>query len=514
MHPKRSPRKSQRLATRELTSISEDQSRRNQDLESTTGSESESLKKYSTANASVDSVPESSRCATEESGRSEGVEQAQEGLVATTSGTSLDISAHDSNRGRMETDGGLHLDTDITPMPPNRAANKLQLRQRFFDLHFGATQHASPIFVYEVLDIVNPKKTALTAAMDTLCVAQLATTFQDEHLVATSRILYGQAIRRLNEKISLVSRQRQPQQSQLDEVVGAINALVPCAWFDCIGAGKSEWLRHSEGLNQIMDTYGRQMLSPGVRDQFYHHWERRVFTNRLFQRKTLPKTILRSRKGRHDNPDFFKECAIPIPGLLDRTDSLLKMNAGKKQNVDAVLDLLTELGQCVAMIKRWQLHWTSEVPMTYRVVNTESFKSFPLLCKQQIGVFPVAYSFRDPGVERNLRLSYMCLLNVLQAIVDIHEAFTAICTKVELKSQLMMAKADSKLAADALCMHVPWDAQPHYKAFACTYTLIPLHHAAKYYKSNGYEAQATWCEEVSRSLSATYGISIDFATDS
>lgn len=126
------------------------------------------------------------------------------------------------------------------------AQTRMQLRQRFYDLHFGANGRPSRVYTHDMVQ-GDGERTALTIAMDTVCVAQLATTFEDERLAQTCSILYHKAIHRLNRDIQLFRQGARQSGVSFAVLVCAADVLVGCAWFTCVCTRRWEWMSHWKG---------------------------------------------------------------------------------------------------------------------------------------------------------------------------------------------------------------------------------------------------------------------------
>jgi len=151
---------------------------------------------------------------------------------------------------REEADEELHR-PDLPALIHPTAQNRVQLLQRFIDLHLGVSTHARAIFQYEVLSTGVPGRATTTAAMDTLCIAQVATSFGDEQLLVQSKLMYTQTMRLLALKIQSIG-DAQPSPDQLDDIIGALHALTASSWFRCVGSGDLDWIRHAQALLRIV----------------------------------------------------------------------------------------------------------------------------------------------------------------------------------------------------------------------------------------------------------------------
>jgi hypothetical protein len=101
------------------------------------------------------------------------------------------------------------------------------------------------VFIYAAGEDID-KSGAIAGAMDTLCVAQLATTFHDEGLARTSAVMYSNSIQQLNRELNMLSS-AVADDPRFEKVYNAIDVLISCSWFAAVEAGRSDWVRHMRG---------------------------------------------------------------------------------------------------------------------------------------------------------------------------------------------------------------------------------------------------------------------------
>lgn len=154
------------------------------------------------------------------------------------------------NSNDAETDEGVP-DPDLPPTIQNGPQNRLQLLQRFYDLHLGSSTHARAIFQYETIGSGNIGRATTTSAMDTLCIAQLGTSFQDPQMMAESRRMYSQTMRLLAANVRAIGEVK-PSPEQLDDIIGGIHALTAASWFRCVGVGELDWTKHAQALLRVL----------------------------------------------------------------------------------------------------------------------------------------------------------------------------------------------------------------------------------------------------------------------
>lgn len=345
------------------------------------------------------------------------------------------------------------------------------------------------------------------------CIAQLATAFKDDQLMIQSRIMYGNALRYLSTKIRHVSPAT-PDPTQLDDIIGAIQALTPCAWFKCVEADHLDWMRHTRAMLNILEVYGWKAIRPSTRRAFYYNWKYRSFFDSITRRTKVSFTEPPSDSATVDlSSSFVSDYAFDVSGLLWRADRFLQISKSKSLQPYMVIRLLTELGVCIAKMKHWYLQWTKHFPPRphLRTTGTHNFKSFAALSGQYFGVFPMAYDFSSAQHERDFRILCICLLNLDQAIMDLNRAFPKHCKDPQLQLQLREAEYDAATCATDLCMIIPWSTQEKNMAFACIHSFLPLHYAAMYFERECKWSQFAWCRQVSQALSAKYGIEIRYS---
>lgn len=181
-----------------------------------------------------------------------------------------------------------------------------------------------------------------------------------------------------------------------------------------------------------------------------------------------------------------------------------------------VTTFLTEIGALVALLKKWHLAWTKMPPSRsrQRIVSTRYFNAFRTVSKEHFGVFPTASDFSRTADERDFRILNICLLNLDEAIIDLHAAFPEYCSSPEMQLQLRAAEYDAATCAAELCMVVPWSSQPSNMAFACIHAMQPLQYASKHYRKHGKILQLEWCQRVTETLCGKYGIRVQLWEES
>lgn len=178
--------------------------------------------------------------------------------------------------------------------------------------------------------------------------------------------------------------------------------------------------------------------------------------------------------------------------------------------------LLTEIGALTAILKKWHLAWTksSSPRPRQKIVSARHFQHFRAISRQHFGVFPTASDFSSTAHERDYRILNICLLNLDEAVIDIHAMFPEYCSSSEMQLQLRAAEYDAATCAAELCMVVPWSSQPHNMVFACIHAMQPLQYASWHYAKHGKRLQLDWCRQVTETLSEKYGIRVRLWEDS
>lgn len=185
------------------------------------------------------------------------------------------------------------------------------------------------------------------------CIAQIATSFNDQDLMLNARIMYGKTISYLRARLDSVAS-GQLDRNCLEDVVGAVHVLTACSWFNCLDTDSLEWVRHTQALLRILEVYGWGSLNPSTAHSFYMSWKYRAFLESLTQKRTLtfrepPRTIDTSNRP----SCFLTDYAIEIPGLLWRSQKMYQQAHLKIIPRRKVLGLLTEMEKCIARLKQW-----------------------------------------------------------------------------------------------------------------------------------------------------------------
>ena len=410
-------------------------------------------------------------------------------------------------------DAGVGTTALTFPSPMQSSAqNRQQIQQRFDDLHYGASSNARAIFNYQALDTTNPRMRATVSAMDTLCITQIATSFNDQGLMLNARYMYGQTIKYLRMRLDSIASGHSDRTS-LDDIVGAIHILTACSWFNCLETDSLEWICHTQALLKILEIYGWEALNPSTARSFYATWKSRAAQESLNQRRTLPfKELPKTIDTSSRSISFLTDYALEITGLLWRSEKIFQQGRLNTVPRRTILALLTEIEKGISRLKQWHLEWMKSFPPRphYKSVSTKTFEHFGTLAGDLLTVFPTSYDFSHPHHERDFRMLCICLLRLDQAVINIHQAFPDFCTGSEFTLQLRSAEYDAETCAADLCMLIPWSTLPQNMAFAAIHAQRPLDYAMRYYQSQGKEPQLSWCRRVLQSLRDRYGIEIKF----
>lgn len=349
-----------------------------------------------------------------------------------------------------------HEGTDGTALPlqiENATVNRAQARQRFLDLHFGTSSLAPYVFVYEVFNTDYEQQIVTTAAVDTMCVAQMATSFQDPVLMETAGVMYSRvarAISRRLRRLSVISRS-----GCLDDLFGGIHALITCGFFSGLNISPQDREQHVQGLENMTRVISNEQMSVGVKEAFKHKWGRQGFWLAIKQRKHLCKVDCRIDfvdRWRITDSESLSRLACEVPSLLERADELSRRPALRRVKQEEVLALLTELEATTARLKKWQSQWEAAIPVPYHLRSTRSFEAFRGISGQYFEVFKTAYAFSNPANERDFRVLQICLLSLDLTIVQLHKMFRRLLIDAAVRTQLKRAEFGAELAAEALCM--------------------------------------------------------------
>lgn len=256
-------------------------------------------------------------------------------------------------------------------------------------------------------------------------------------------------------------------------------------------------------------------MSADTRQAFRYNWKYRAFWDGISRRVTVEYEDPVSGGLPRDLSSTLLELGFKACDLIARSDRFLAEAVRKRPKEAQVLAFLTELGSLIALLKKWHLAWTKTSPPRPRqkIVSARYFGNFRGISKEFFGVFPTASDFSHTAHERDYRILHICLLNLDEAIIDIHAAFPDYCTSAEMRLQLRTAEYDAATCAAELCMVVPWSSQPSNGAFACIHAMQPLQYASRYYRKHGKRLQLEWCQRVTETLSEKYGIRVKLWED-
>ena len=415
-----------------------------------------------------------------------------------------------------EDNNSISCDADLRNEIYDSVQYRLQQRRRLLEQYVRKVDPQPILATYDVFDVPDPDKFAMTVAMDALCIAQIVTATDEAQAGQAGEMVLGKAIEALGWWIGVFCQTR-PKYSLLEEIIGALHALLLYAWFACIdGSSVSYGTSYYElksivrKLEDIVREYEWESVSSSVKRAFRCDWQRRVLCICMATRRRAPPGLLRTLSNIQRSNSFLRECAFEVPQLLERTDLLLARSEIDSAICEGdVVDLVTALGQSVALLKRYHLHWASVLPPLYSILSLRTFENFGSMIGQCGSLFRTAYKFHDLTFETDFRISYLCLLEIDQAILRIHEAYPDVCAATEYQLQLVVTKEDANAAAETLCMLLPWYVKEGHGALGCICALMPLYYAARYFYREMYEERLAWCSQVSRLLCRRYAASVE-----
>ncbi len=150
----------------------------------------------------------------------------------------------------------------------------------------------------------------------------------------------------------------QPDIDMLDDIIGGLQALTACAWFNCLELPPLEWMRHPQAVLKVIELFGWESLKRSTINTFYYNWKYRAFFNALAENiqvswKEPPSDLQLA----DPSESFLTEYAYSVPGLLWRAQRFVQASDSGDVSQYMVMRMLTELGVLVAKLKRWHVEW-------------------------------------------------------------------------------------------------------------------------------------------------------------
>ena len=275
----------------------------------------------------------------------------------------------------------------------------------------------------------------------------------------------------------------------------------------------------------IIERFGLDIIRPELQAAVYGGW----LHNSLFLGLHYHRVSARRPAGPRDAEEntiyrfAIATGAFELPVLLLRAHEMSLMVQGCNGAVPqtSVMDLLLELNDTIAALKKWQLEEASFVPPHHRIVPISSpclsrFNEVTGVCSPP---FAFAYTFDDVKHAPAFRIMVCSTMKCQQAALALHRrlqrplyAGASIVERDALKVHMQVLQREALATAESLCMLIPWSTQSRDMNVARVDVFRLLHEASSYYQNdtNGTQRHLHWCRTFRKALIQEYGTEVRF----
>jgi len=290
---------------------------------------------------------------------------------------------------------GIRLNEISSPM-----MHRVQLLSTFMDLYLpkqidkDLTSHFQYIARLPDVDLSTP---LLQTAIDTVCLAELGSLYDDPRCLHEAQARYVRALPMLANELA----RPRAEQMRKDHILAAINVLAVCELFDLIASdtsGGQGWMSHVTGAEGYIKSNIRDIMASEFGQMLFHANRNSSLCLGLVKRKAIffagPQWLRWSEDiAKEDLLVAFYDIAVQIPGLLEQSDTL---NTSVDQFIDPA-PLCEEICGVRRKLDRWlEERFIHPGKERYSIIDVRDMKEYSLLSSNSL--FTTVYKFNSVQV--------------------------------------------------------------------------------------------------------------------
>ncbi|PPJ51578.1 hypothetical protein CBER1_09872 [Cercospora berteroae] len=370
---------------------------------------------------------------------------------------------------------------------------RLKFRAAFIELFFDKA--GTRFKGFEIILSSADRTPALTTALDAICLVHVGTTHNDQRLLEAARMTYGSALAKVRREIIAPDR-------DASLLVAAVYLLTICEFFSATAAPDQGWRRHIRGILQLLGSLDLAALDSSIRILVGTLLRGPAVWHAILERKSLP-SLHKIQHAIDDGTTFssstsFIRLAVRVPGIIEQVDLL--RYAKPRPTVAALSKCCQEIVCLCNELQQWMSSWADTlVEDAFRIAPISILADSKAAIANSKTAFPVAYQFSNPLLAPKHRTYWTCMLSLMQAHLDIYEAFPDHLHELQSDDQEMERLITTATAlADHLCMTIAFDTQPENGYVALFSALPPLELAAAWYRRRNDAVKLGWCRRAMR----------------
>ena len=396
------------------------------------------------------------------------------------------------------------------PGPVNiseRQVHRVQLLSTFLDLYlpkrYDKSLTSSFDYIAELpqIDLASP---LLQTSIDTLCLAELGSLYEDERCLRESQARYVRALPMLANELARPPSRRM----RSDHILAAIAVLTMCELFDAIAQGNGTgrgWISHVNGAQQYIKAMGPDKINSHFGWLLFHNVRHSSMCMGFVKRQGVffaePKWLkLTAEHAKHNQFVALYDITLQIPGVLERVDNL-KVSEDFQQDHGSVC---AEMCRLRNELEDW-LHkfYTDRSIQCYKIVDVRDMKEFARLCLDR--TFQTVFSFQSTQSCSQQQLFWTSCLILDFTLLSMHRRMfdSSRDPRIRLKALTSRSEADIErdmfVAATSYCRSLPFCCEPETASVGRIGTFL-LRLVQNYFEQSGHCRELEWCTAVREML--------------
>ncbi|KAK4494507.1 hypothetical protein PRZ48_014805 [Zasmidium cellare] len=424
--------------------------------------------------------------------------------IARKSGSELTTASPDKTKHNIGTQfrwrnqfSGEIIQSGPIPMN-NKNLHRVQLLSTFMGLYLPKRRDAKMMshFAYiTALPNVDLSTPLLQVAVDTVCLAELGSLYDDERCLQEARGAYVRALPMLKNELEKPASHQMPK----DAILASITILALCELFDAIAKGNfggQGWISHVQGAQQYIRAHGPEIISSPFGWLLFHNIRHGSLCMGLVRRKAVffaERKWLKLTKSLSKSDAYVAlyDIALQAPGLFERAD----MIKWSDQFDLEFIRLCTDLCRLREEFDGWEEYHHPKCG--YNIVNIEEMEEFARLCDN--GTFRSAFTFSAVQLCSQFQLYWITSLMLDFTIANLYRLYG----KDRILPDLCLFTSRTKqdfwrsmyVNATNYCRSIPYCCEPETASAGRIGTFL-LRITQSFLEIAGYTPELEWCKAV------------------
>ena len=391
-----------------------------------------------------------------------------------------------------------------------RHLHRVQLLSTFLDLYLpkryekSMMSHFAYIAELPYVDLASP---LLQVSIDTLCLAELGSLYEDERCLHESRARYVRALPILANELA------KPKSKQMrnDHILAAITILALCELFDSIGTGNhggQGWISHVSGAQGYIRETGPESITTPFGWLLFHNIRHSSLCMGFVRRKAAffaePQWLEVTKDLAHTDPYVaLYDVALQIPGVLERADIISIADSIPADFAGLCRDICQLRADLADWLQSRHIDASREL---YQIVDVRDMSEFSHLCFDR--TFQTVFYFDSVQMCSQQQLYWISCLVLDFTLLAICRRFQVSETFPRLRLRDFTDRTgedierDVFVAATSYCRTIPFCCEPESASVGRIGTFL-LRITQGYFEQCGHCREFEWCKAVRRMHEST-----------